>query len=199
MELASSPVAKRPAARAQTWRVDPSRSTVELGVKHVWGRSTVRGRFTRFDGTYVLGEDGARIELDVDARSLETGNRWRDRHLRDIALSHVERYPQVRFTSARMRELGNGKLWVDGELEAAGRRIPVSFEASRREVGAELELAAATTVDERLLGKAYGAVGALGAAASLHILVRLTPAERSASAAAGPAAAAWHDRGSGTP
>jgi polyisoprenoid-binding protein YceI len=176
MGLASSSAAERPAARTRTWHVDPSRSTVELGVKHVWGRSTVSGRFTRFDGTYTLGEDGARIELDADARSLDTGNRWRDRHLRDIALLHVERHPHVRFTSERIRELGNGKLWVDGELAAAGRTIPVSFEASRREVGAELELAATTTVDEGLLGKAYGAVGALGAAARLHVLVRLTPA-----------------------
>jgi polyisoprenoid-binding protein YceI len=160
----------------RTWFVDPLRSTVELSVKHVWGQSTVSGRFTRFDGTYTIGEDGTAIELHADARSLDTGNGWRDRHLRDFALSRVQQHPHLRFKSEHVRELGNGRLWVDGELEAASRTIAVSFEASRREVGAELELSLTTTVDERLLGKAYAALGALRAPASLHVLVRLTPA-----------------------
>jgi hypothetical protein len=62
------------------------------------------------------------------ASSVDTGNRQRDRHLRGTDFFYVEQHPHVRFTSARVPDLGNGKLWVDGELEAAGERVPVSFE-----------------------------------------------------------------------
>jgi polyisoprenoid-binding protein YceI len=154
----------------------PSRSTVEFKVKHVWGLRTVTGRFTRFGGTYTAVDDGATIELDIDAGSLDTGNRHRDRHLRGTDFFDVEQDPHVRFTSEHVRDLGNGKLWVDGELEAAGKRIPVSFEASRRDVGDDLELEATTTVDQRLLGMTYSALGTLRAPSTLHVRARLTPA-----------------------
>jgi polyisoprenoid-binding protein YceI len=119
----SSSAAERPAAREmRRWVVDPERSTVEFSVKHVWGLSTVSGRFARFDGTYIEGDYGASIELDVDAASLDTGNKRRDRHLRDIAFFHVEQHPRVRFTSDDVRELGDGKRgWTANSRLPGGR------------------------------------------------------------------------------
>jgi polyisoprenoid-binding protein YceI len=158
------------------WVVDPRRSTVEFRVKHFWGLRTVTGRFTRFDGTYTDELEGATIELDIDATSVDTGNGQRDRHLRGEDFFNAEEHPHVRFTSKHVRDLGSGKLWVDGELEAAGLRVPVSFEATRRDVGDDLELEATTTVDQRLLGMTYSAFGTLRAPSSLHVKARLTPA-----------------------
>jgi polyisoprenoid-binding protein YceI len=82
----------------------------------------------------------------------------------------------VRFTSEHVSDLGNGMLWVDGELEAAGTRVAVSFAVSRRDVGDELELEATTSVDQRLLGMTYTALGTLRAPTTLHVIARLTPA-----------------------
>jgi polyisoprenoid-binding protein YceI len=160
----------------QRWVVDPSRSTVEFRVKSFWGLRTITGRFTRFGGIYTAVGDGATIELVIDADSLDTGNTQRDRHLRGTDFFHVEQHPHVHFTSARVRDLGNGKLWVGGELEAAGKRVPVSFEASRHEVGDDLELEATTAVDQRLLGMTHSPLGMLLAPASLHVKARLTRA-----------------------
>jgi polyisoprenoid-binding protein YceI len=176
MKMSSSAAEKPSAVPTRRWVVDPARSTVEFRVKHFWGFSTVTGHFERFDGTYTVGADGTTIELDVDASSLDTGNKRRDRHLRDLAFFHVEQHPRVRFSSADVRELGHGRLWIDGELEAAGRTLSVSFEASRRDLGDELELDVTTAVDQRLLGMTYTALGTLRAPASLHVQVRLTPA-----------------------
>jgi polyisoprenoid-binding protein YceI len=145
-------------------------------VKHVCGLRTVTGRFTRFDGTYTAVDDGATIELDIDATSIDTSNRQRDRHLRGTDFFHVEQHPHVRFTSEQVSDLGNGKLWVEGELEAAGKRIPVSFEASRHGVGDDLDLEATPPVDQRLLGMTYTALGTLRAPSRLHVKARLTPA-----------------------
>jgi polyisoprenoid-binding protein YceI len=176
MTMSTSATETRRAVATRRWAVDASRSTVEFRVKHVWGLRTVTGRFTRLNGTFTAGEGGATIELDVDAGSVDTGNGPRDRHLRDTDFFHVEQHPQVRFTSAHVRAVGNGKLWVDGELEVAGRTVPVSFEATRRDVGDDLELEATTTVDQRLLGMTYSPLGTLRAPASLHVKARLTPA-----------------------
>jgi polyisoprenoid-binding protein YceI len=176
MTMSTSVTETNGAVATRKWVVDPSRSTVEFRVKHVWGLRTVTGRFTRFDGTYTAVDDGATLELDIDAASLDTGNGQRDRHLRGTDFFHVEQHPHVRFTSAHVSDLGNGKLWVEGELEAAGKRVPVSFEASRRDVGDDLELEATTTVDQRALGMTYSALGTLRAPSTLHVKARLTPA-----------------------
>ena len=63
--------------------VDASASSVEFSVRQFWGLSFVRGRFSRFDGDLKLPADGVgRAELMLEAASVETGNRRRDRHLR---------------------------------------------------------------------------------------------------------------------
>jgi len=172
----STSVIETSAVTGHEWVVDPSRSTAEFRVKTFWGLRTVTGRFTGFDGTYSAGGDGATIELEVDAGSLDTGNTQRDRHLRGADFFHVERHTHVRFTSTQVTDLGNGKLWIEGELEAAGTMVPVSFEASRRDVGHDLELEATTTVDQRLLGMTHSPLGMLRAPTSLHVKARLTPA-----------------------
>jgi polyisoprenoid-binding protein YceI len=178
MMMSTSAIRTNRPVAARRWVIDPSRSTVEFRVKHVWGLKTVTGRFTRFDGAFTAVADEATIELEIDATSVDTGNTRRDRHLRGTDFFHVEQHPCVLFTSEHVTDLGNGKLRVDGELEAAGKRVPVSFEASRRDVGDDLELEAAATVDQRVLGMTYSALGTLRAPTSVHVLARLTPAAR---------------------
>ena len=131
------------------WTADPTRTTVEFEVEHFWGLHTVRGRFRRFDGSYVVGPAGSEIELTIDAASVDTGISARDRHLRSADFFDVEEHPQVRFTSTRVDGLGNGRVHVSGELEAAGTRVPLAFDASVRVIDGELELEATTTVDQR--------------------------------------------------
>ena len=164
------------AAETHRWVVDPSRSTVEFRVKTFWGLRTVIGRFTRFDGTYTAVDDVATIELDIDAGSLDTGNTQRDQHLHGTDFFHLEQHQHVRFTSTDVRDIGNGNLWVEGELQAAGKMVPVSFEASRHDVGDEFELEATTTVDQRQLGMTHSPLGMLRAPSSLHVKARLTRA-----------------------
>ena len=66
----------------ERWTVDPSRTTVEFEVEHLWGLHSVRGRFSRFDGSYVVGPAGDAIRLTIDAASVDTGDATRDKHLR---------------------------------------------------------------------------------------------------------------------
>ena len=116
----SSAACTRHETTVERWTADPSRTTVEFEVEHLWGLHTVRGRFRSFGGAYVVGPGGSEIELTIDAASVDTGCAARDKHLRSADFFGAEQHPQVRFTSTRVTGLGSGRVRVSGELEAAG-------------------------------------------------------------------------------
>ena len=155
------------------WTADPARTKVEFEVEHFWGLHNVSGHFRRFDGSYFVGPAGPEIELTIDAASVDTGNAARDKHLRSAHFFDVDAHPQVRFTSTRITGLGSGHVHVRGELEAAGTRVPVAFDASVRVIGGELELEATTTVDQRRFGMSQGPLRNVGPPTKLHVKARL--------------------------
>jgi polyisoprenoid-binding protein YceI len=140
----------------ERWTADPSRTTLEFEVEHLWGLHTVGGRFRSFDGLYTVGPGGSRIELTVDAGSVDTGCPARDDHLRSADFFGVDEHPLLRFSSTRVAGMGSGRVQVRGELEAAGTRVPLAFDASVRLVDGELELEATTVVDQSLFGMSEG-------------------------------------------
>jgi polyisoprenoid-binding protein YceI len=157
----------------ERWNVDPTRTTVEFEVKHLWGLHTVRGRFRSFDGAYIVGPGGTEIELAIDAASIDTGVAKRDEHLRSPDFFFVALHPQVRFGSTRVTGLGNGDVRVSGELEAAGTSVPLAFDASVHVIDGELELEATTTVDPGRFGISEGPLGNIRPPAKLHVKARL--------------------------
>jgi polyisoprenoid-binding protein YceI len=157
----------------ERWTADPSRTTVEFEVQHLWGLHAVRGRFRSFDGAYVVGPAGSEIELTMDAGSVDTGCTARDTHLRSADFLDAEEHPHVRFTSTRITGLGSGRAHVSGELEAAGKRVPLAFDASVRLIDGALELEATTTVDQSRFGMSDGPLRNVRRPATLRVKTRL--------------------------
>ena len=157
----------------ERWKADPTRTTVEFEVKHLWGLHTVRGRFRRLDGAYIVGSDGSEIELTIDAASIDTGVARRDEHLRSPDFFFVALHPQVRFRSTRVTGLGNGEVHVTGVLEAAGTSVPLEFDASVSVIDGELELEATTTVDQGRFGMSEGPLGNVRPPTTVHVRARL--------------------------
>ena len=156
------------------WTLDPDNTSVSFAIKTFWGLTTVYGRFDRFDGRYNTGPDGTRIALTIDADSLDTGNRMRDRHLRSADFLHIAEHPHVRFTSTHVSDAGDGTLHVEGLLEAAGKDVPLKFDATIQPVDQGLQIEATTTVDQSQLGMSSGQFGMIRRPATLHITARLT-------------------------
>ena len=159
--------------RVERWTADPSRTTVEFDVEHLWGLHTVRGRFRSFSGAYIVGPGGSAIELTIDAATVDTGCAARDKHLRSADFFGAEEHPQVRFTSTRVTGLGSGRVRVSGELEAAGTRAPLAFDASVRLVDGGLELEATTTVDQSRFGMSDGPLRNVRRPTMLRVKTRL--------------------------
>ena len=165
------------AAAPTRWSADPDRTSVDFAVKTFWGLIAVRGHFDRFGGTYEVGPNGARIELTIDADSIDTGNAKRDEHLRSTDFFATADHPQVRFTSTRVRDAGDGTLRVEGDLEAAGKVVPLELDATVAQLDhARLDIEATTTVDQRRLGMSNGLPGMIRRPATLHVKARLSDA-----------------------
>jgi polyisoprenoid-binding protein YceI len=158
------------------WRLDPAQSTAEFRVPNFWGLVKVKGRFDRLSGWLEIGERGERrIELTIDATSLNTGNEKRDEHLRSGDFFDTENHPTVRFTSSSVRDPVSGRITVRGELLAAGHRVMLDLEPTLRQHADRLQLDASTTIDQRELGMTWSPLGITRTPATLAVHAQLTP------------------------
>jgi polyisoprenoid-binding protein YceI len=164
------------------WVVDGAESVVQFAVRTYWGLATVRGRFDRFEGTYEVGPGGTKIELRIDADSLDTGNATRDKHLRSNDFFGVDEHPQMRFTSTRVVHIRDGTLHVEGNLDAAGKVVTLEFDANVAQTGAVFELETTTTVDQRQLGMSSGPFGMIRPPTTMHVRARLSGTEQAPAA-----------------
>ena len=162
-------------SKTERWSVDATRTTVEFEAKSLWGLVPVGGRFDRFHGSYTVGPNGPEIELAIDADSIDTGNRRRDEHLRAEDFFSVGEHPWVRFTSQKVTRPQDGVLRVSGELEVAGKSVPLTFDASVRPQNEELEIEAATTVDHEAFGMSRGPLRSIKTPTTLYVKTRLVP------------------------
>jgi polyisoprenoid-binding protein YceI len=158
-------------ASLKRWTIDG----VEFDVATVWGLTIARGRFDRAAGSYEVGPEGTKIELTVDAGTLVTENGMLDNLMRSTELSGIAEHPEVRFTSTRVRDSGQGKLHVEGRVEVTGKVVPVEFDAVVRRVDDGLQIEAAAMVDRQHLGETGGQLGMI-LPANVHVRARLTAA-----------------------
>lgn len=82
---------------AGSWALDPAHSAVTFAIRHL-GIAKVRGRFSRFDTTFVVDENGfAEIGAVVHLDSFDTGNVDRDNHVRNADFLDIARRPTMTF------------------------------------------------------------------------------------------------------
>jgi polyisoprenoid-binding protein YceI len=150
-----------------TWVLDPARSSVEFRVRHFYGLMTVKGHFDRFEGTLDLHAQPA-VSLTIDAASVDTKQGKRDTHLRSADFFDVANTPEVRFVS-ESATLNGDKLAVRGLLHAAGKTIPLAFDASVRPADDGFEIEASTTSDHRALGMTWSPLGIMRSPSTLAV------------------------------
>jgi polyisoprenoid-binding protein YceI len=116
---------------AQT--IDNKKSIVEFEVDNMYV-NTVEGTFSGFSGDVkfdIKNLDQSRIDVCIDASSVNTDNQKRDDHLRTADFFHVEKYPEICFKSTRISKSSNAYS-VEGNLSMHGLtksvKIPMTFE-----------------------------------------------------------------------
>lgn len=113
-------------AQAAEYDVDSSHASVVFRVKHL-GLSYTYGLFKEVKGTMTLDESGkSALDVTIAARSIETGNKQRDDHLRSPDFFNVNEYPVIRFVSQSVTRTDDG--WrVEGQLTMTGVTKPLTF------------------------------------------------------------------------
>ena len=93
----------------------------------------VRGAFNEFGGTADL--DGAnpensRVQVTIEAASIDTRNAQRDEHLRSNDFLAMQEYPKITFVSTGVRQAGETTFEVTGDLTIKGvtQSITIPFE-----------------------------------------------------------------------
>ncbi|MFT6804569.1 MAG: polyisoprenoid-binding protein YceI, partial [Nitriliruptoraceae bacterium] len=101
---------------AGVWAIEPDHSTVEAVAKHMV-ITKVRGRFDTISGKVEVADDplASRIEVTIDAASINTNNADRDGHLRSPDFLDAEANPTVTFVSTAIRVAGDA-YEADGVL-----------------------------------------------------------------------------------
>jgi polyisoprenoid-binding protein YceI len=164
-------------ALAGRWRLDPGASRVEFGVRHFWHTITVRGWFDRLSGEATVGADGTVSgRIVIDAASLNTKNKQRDKHLRSADFFDAENHPQVTLTVSGAAADGD-RLNMSGTLEAAGHSEPVTFTADVAEASADaITLRAGLTIDRTRFGMTWSPLGVAAKEATGTVAARFTRA-----------------------
>ena len=112
---------------AGTYTFDPAHTTVEFIGKHMFTKT--RGRFTRAEGTIVLGErpEDSSVEATIEAASLQSNLEQRDTHLKSPDFLNVDEYPAITFKSTGFRHVGGSAFELDGDLTIKDITNPVTL------------------------------------------------------------------------
>ena len=98
-------------------------SEIGFNIKH-WVINMVHGTFDKFDGTLKYDEkniEKSKVEVTIDAASINTRNEMRDRHLRSADFFDVEKNPTLTFKSTKVTKASEGSsLAVTGDLSIRG-------------------------------------------------------------------------------
>src|ERR1700688_4850698 len=120
----------------ERWGFDLAHSSISFWVRHLMV-SKVHGRFTAWTGTLEFDERQpatARVEVQIDAASIDTREPPRDAHLRSPDFFDVEKYPHITFKAAGATPAGSGRFHVKGDLTIHGttRSITLDVEYAGR-------------------------------------------------------------------
>jgi polyisoprenoid-binding protein YceI len=113
------------------YAVDAAHTRIGFRARHAMV-TTVRGTFTRFDGLAhldVADPSASRVELRIDAGSLDTGQPDRDAHLRSADFLDVEQFPDITFVSTDVEQVDDEEYTVTGDVTIKGqtRQVAVDF------------------------------------------------------------------------
>jgi len=105
----------------RVYAIDPVHSEITFAVRHLM-ITRIRGSFTNFTGTIVLGPEGdvpLKLEGSVDTASVHTRDEKRDAHVRAADFLDVEQFPKITFTSTSIA--GSGPHFtITGDLTIHG-------------------------------------------------------------------------------
>ena len=158
---------------AQSWK--PTAASVTFKVK-MFG-VMVEGSFKGFVGTMVFDPNNlanAMMMASVDARTLDTDNSLRNKHLREKEdFFDVAKYPSVKMKSVKFEKNGNGYFgYFDLTIKKTTKNVKIPFTFSQN--GTTATFAGTVTINRRDWDVGGGTLG-MNNDATIGIVVNAQP------------------------
>lgn len=148
------------------WNIDTTHSSISFSVRHMVF-AKVRGRFGTWTGKVGL-DDGdltrSKVEVTIDAASIDTGVVDRDNHLRSPDFLNAEQFPELTFESKNIESAGGEAYRVHGNLTIRDVTRPVvldvTYSGRAKDPWGNQRAAftATTSLDRREFGLAYNQI-----------------------------------------
>ncbi len=114
----------------QSWKIDPSNSSIEFKVRHLL-ISTVPGSFNTFTASLETSKEGsfdeATIEANIQVNSVDTRNKQRDAHLLESDFFEAKNFPEITFKNASLKFEDKENFKITGMLSIKGLTKEVTF------------------------------------------------------------------------
>lgn len=116
----------------KVWSLDQTHSNIQFSVKHMV-ISQAKGSFTNY--TVKVETNGsefsaAKIELEIDVKSINTSSIDRDNHLRSADFFDVEKYSTIKFVSKSMTKINDEDYKLEGDITLKGITKSIEFKVN---------------------------------------------------------------------
>ncbi len=105
-------------ATAQNWKIDEAHTKIHFSTKYLV-ITDVNGEFKKFSGTFNSEKadwTDLTADVSVEVGSISTDNEMRDKHLMSDDFFNAEKFPAIKFKSKSIKNLGNKKYVLTGDL-----------------------------------------------------------------------------------
>jgi len=147
----------------EKWKFDLVHSNIGFSVRHLM-ISKVHGQFKIWTGKLEVDEadpSASKVEVEIDAASIDTREPQRDDHLRSADFLDAAKQPKLTFRSTRVEKLSDAHYRVTGDLTIRGvtRQVALDSEFLGRQKdpwgGERAGFAAKTSIDRKDYGLTF--------------------------------------------
>ena len=124
-------------APAAPYVMDKSHAHVTFSVNHL-GFSTVHGQFRKFDAEIDFDPNNVettRVSFTIDATSVDTFWKARDKHIRSKDFLDVKNHPQITFATTSVVPTGAESAEITGDLTIRGTTRSITLNARLNKLG----------------------------------------------------------------
>ena len=145
---------------AATYQIDGAHSTAAFTVRHMMV-SNVSGAFNKISGSVDYDPDKlaeTRVDVTIEAASVNTRNEGRDKHIRTADFLDVENYPTIRFQSKRVEKVSDGNLRLMGDLTLRGvtKEVVLEVDGPTQEIQQQATFRRGASATARINRKDFG-------------------------------------------
>jgi polyisoprenoid-binding protein YceI len=108
-------------------------ASINFKIKHL-GYSWLTGRFNQFDGKFTYDEskpEASSVTVTIKTESFDSNHADRNKHIKSEDFLNVSKFPEAKFTSSKVENLGDGNLKIIGDFTLHGVTNSIVIETKK--------------------------------------------------------------------